>query len=372
MIYKGRKVRLIDTPGFDDSNPEHDDSFILKEIASWLVLAYSHQPPLLLSGIIYLHPINEVRMKGTSKNNLKMFRAMCGTEAMSCVVLATTMWKNVDESTGWDRQERISKDYWNNMVEAGSVVVKHDDTRQSALRIVDQIMSRKKQVSLKIQQQLVTEGKTVEQTNAGQELKSKVNEELAMVERRLQRTRTDLEKALAEQDNEAADDILEQQKKFEAEIQAKDAELRSLQIKTQELFQRRVEEMAKSEAEREKRQKEREEKIAEMKKELETVQDRQLQLRNTSNPPSYDEVALLSARNDMLQMELRRQENQRQIAQFEETKRLQIQQFEQADSIAERRHAEQMRRAKHGVVYGGIGAAAGVASAGAALSCTVM
>jgi len=56
--YKGHTVRLVDTPGFDDSRREFDDAQIFNQIAGWLMLASKHKSPLTLSGIIYLHPIN--------------------------------------------------------------------------------------------------------------------------------------------------------------------------------------------------------------------------------------------------------------------------------------------------------------------------
>lgn len=378
---------MIDTPGFDDSNPKHDDSFILREISSWLVLAYSRHPPLLLSGIIYLHPINEVRMKGTSKNNLRMFRAMCGTEPLSCVVLATTMWDKVDGSTGEERQERIVKDYWQDMVTAGSVVMKHDDTKESALAIISHIIARGKQMPLKIQHQIVIEGKTVEQTNAGQEVKSKVNEERTRAERRLVRTRTELEKALSEQDDTAAGDLLKLRNKYEAEVEAKDTELQKMHIKAQELCESRLKSMAKADVEREKRHKDSNERIAEMRRELEAVRSRQVELDSAANPPSHDEVAMLSAQNDALQMQLRRQETERQISKFQEQQKLQvshfdeqlqlqIQQYRESEFMAAQRHGEQMKSSDKSIMVGSIGAAAGVVSAGLvlvpAVSCSVM
>lgn len=51
---KGRVVRLFDTPGFNDSRKADVD--ILSEIVFWLASAYT--AGLLLSGIVYLYPIN--------------------------------------------------------------------------------------------------------------------------------------------------------------------------------------------------------------------------------------------------------------------------------------------------------------------------
>jgi len=82
-------------------------------------------------------------MRGTAKNNLSMFQAMCGDEPMSSVVVATTMWSRINESTGLDLQRQLSERYWNSMIDAGSKVITHDDNTASALRIIEYIINRK-------------------------------------------------------------------------------------------------------------------------------------------------------------------------------------------------------------------------------------
>ena len=69
---KGRVVRLFDTPGFNDSRK--DDVDILSEIAFWLASAYT--AGLLLSGIVYLHPINVPKIGKAAMNNLAMFKLL--------------------------------------------------------------------------------------------------------------------------------------------------------------------------------------------------------------------------------------------------------------------------------------------------------
>lgn len=52
---------LVDTPGFDDTLKS--DIEILMDVAGWLNKAYKAKIPL--TGIIYLHRINDVRVGGT-------------------------------------------------------------------------------------------------------------------------------------------------------------------------------------------------------------------------------------------------------------------------------------------------------------------
>lgn len=379
MLYKGRKIRLIDTPGFDDSHSDRDDAFILKEIASWLVIAYSQEPRLLLSGIIYLHPINNVRMRGSDKSNLRMFKAMCGDKSLSCVVLATTMWANIDEKEGLERQKSLKKEYWKSMIEAGSVDWRHDNTRESALRIIDHIISRQQNMTLGIQHQLVDECRSVADTDAGRELRSKVISERDRATRNLRAAEKDLQDAFEQNNSKVANQLIQEQEKYEAQIKAKEAEIKSMQVDADELSRKKLEELARADLERETRHKKSEMKIAELKQELEKTQKHQKELETSLNPPNYD-VALLASRNEMLQMELKRQEQQQQIAQFQEQKQLQIQQYHDGqqfqisqmklqDLVAAQRHHQQLRTAKRGVIWGSVGAVAGVA---AVTSCTVM
>jgi len=83
----GDPVVLVETPGFDDS--VKSDVEILTMIADWLMKTYKGK--LNLARIIYLHRIVDNRMSGSLKKNLQMFQCLCGQEAMSNVVIVTTM-----------------------------------------------------------------------------------------------------------------------------------------------------------------------------------------------------------------------------------------------------------------------------------------
>ena len=97
------------------------------------------------------------------------------------------------------------------------------------------------------------EDKSVEETNAGQQLKSKLINELARVESRVRTMRIDLEEALAENNNAAANEALEEQAKQEAKARAKDAELQTLKIKYEELYKQKLDQMEKADTERQRK-----------------------------------------------------------------------------------------------------------------------
>lgn len=62
---------------------------MLRRVADWL--NRTHQAKVKLAGIVYLHRINDTRLGGSAMKNLRMFKKLCGDDALSCVVLATTM-----------------------------------------------------------------------------------------------------------------------------------------------------------------------------------------------------------------------------------------------------------------------------------------
>lgn len=109
-----KRVFLVDTPGFDDST--RTDAEVLKEASAWL--AQSYAASIRLSGIIYLHSIDQTRMKGSAKSNILLFRKLCGDNALQNVVLATTMWDIVEEGLGVQREQELmdKKEFWGYML----------------------------------------------------------------------------------------------------------------------------------------------------------------------------------------------------------------------------------------------------------------
>jgi hypothetical protein len=152
--HQGRRVFLVDTPGFDDTN--RSNSEVLKDVAFWLAAAYTRKTKL--AGIIYLHRICDVKMQGSGLRNLRMFKQLCGTNNLRSVILATTHWTNTEgtsipEAVGQARIRELveTKEFWADMVERGSKVTRHDGSKLSAMRIVSDLVDRKIRVTLDIQ-----------------------------------------------------------------------------------------------------------------------------------------------------------------------------------------------------------------------------
>lgn len=108
-------------------------------------------------------------MQGSAKRNLVLFRELCGEDALQKVILATTMWDKVSEKRGYRREAELmnTQEFWGSMVDKGSAVHRHYNTRESAKKIIDQLANHDKKFVTDLQRQLVDEGRTLDQTSAG-------------------------------------------------------------------------------------------------------------------------------------------------------------------------------------------------------------
>ncbi|KAI0471363.1 heterokaryon incompatibility protein-domain-containing protein [Xylaria cf. heliscus] len=75
--FEDTDVRLIDTPGFDDS--DRSDASVLKDVSQWLGETYKQH--ILLHGVIYLQRITDIRMQMSSWRSLRALRNVCGNDA---------------------------------------------------------------------------------------------------------------------------------------------------------------------------------------------------------------------------------------------------------------------------------------------------
>ena len=206
----GPTVQLIDTPGFNDTN--RSDADILKDIALHLIQIYKKN--VKLAGLIYLHRITDVRMQGSALKNLHMFQKLCGEGCLPNIVLATTMWGNLEKSgmdfkAGIERERTLVSDdrFWGRMVKGGSHIVRHDGSAESARDIVSYLLSQRGPVVLDIQRDMVDQHKTLDETAAGQFIQQEHMAVRQRYERDLAELQAEMEEAKKDKDAELAASI---------------------------------------------------------------------------------------------------------------------------------------------------------------------
>ncbi|KAF9004212.1 P-loop containing nucleoside triphosphate hydrolase protein, partial [Cyathus striatus] len=168
---QNRRLIIVDTPGFDDTYV--DDAEILRRISVWLATSYSGG--MTLGGVIYLHDISQTRMLGTTRRNLEMFFKLCGSDALSSVVVGTTKWGEVELNVAEIREKQLCDIFWKPMIVAGSSVHRFQSTKDSAWEIVNSILDKvainDTPEALQIQKEVVDLSKILPDTEAGRELR---------------------------------------------------------------------------------------------------------------------------------------------------------------------------------------------------------
>ncbi|KAE9399433.1 hypothetical protein BT96DRAFT_882183 [Gymnopus androsaceus JB14] len=119
-VVGGKKVMLVDTPGFDDTfRPELT---IATTIAEWLAKRY--EGGAMINGIIYMRDIRKVRTTHSDIANRIMFEKLIGEENFANVRLVTSFWppeSNARETKLCEeREQKLMTKFWKDMAVRGS------------------------------------------------------------------------------------------------------------------------------------------------------------------------------------------------------------------------------------------------------------
>jgi len=200
-----------------------------------------------LTGILYLHRIIDNRMGGVAFSNIKLFRLLCGDQAMRNVTLCTTMWDKVPLEEAEAREGQLKGDFWNMMLESGAAMARHDNTPQSARDVIQRFLNLK-EIDLDLQLEL-SKGASLADTTAGREINKEVLQAQAKAQSDLLAAKLELEAAVREKDEFAQKIIKEQQQALEKQLkQAKEDAEGLARSRAQELD--RLQKMFESEQEK--------------------------------------------------------------------------------------------------------------------------
>lgn len=204
----------MDTPGFDDTAVSDTD--ILQQFADELAACFSNE--VKISGVLYIHPITEPRMKGSMLKNLRMFRKMVGERNMGCCILVTTKWGSKDTDVFVAREEELKTRNWSALLASGAGIARFEDTEKSAIDIVMRVAKSGGFIP-KIAQEYVIEGKKLSETEAGQEVFDDIEKARAAYLEEVRALQEEHQSAMDANKNEFANILRQQQEDYKAKLE---------------------------------------------------------------------------------------------------------------------------------------------------------
>ena len=147
----GVQYCLIDTPGFDDTYENQDDT--LKVILSWLDQAL--KSGVRLNGVVYLHSIKTPRLHGSALEHLRTFRKIVGDSNFYNVALVTSFWDLEDRRVAEAREEELQNGCWSKLCDKGATVFRVHYGKSDISHIIHHISQGNKTI-LGIQEQMAT------------------------------------------------------------------------------------------------------------------------------------------------------------------------------------------------------------------------
>lgn len=150
-----------------------------------------------------MHRISDVRIGGTSLLNFRIFHELCGNESLHNALIVTTMWSGVDPELGESRERELAtaEDFFKPVLDHGAQLVRHYGTLESAQAIL-RLFITNKSTTLRIQRELVDEGKELINTAAGAELARVFAEQTGRLEAGSRKLQKQMEEASRAQDQE--------------------------------------------------------------------------------------------------------------------------------------------------------------------------
>ncbi|KAM0547206.1 hypothetical protein ACHAPJ_010466 [Fusarium lateritium] len=155
-----------------------------------------------------MHRITDRRLGGTSRKNVLLLKRLCGENFYPRVALVTTMWEELElQQSGEYREAQLASNesYWGDLYNKGSKILRHNNTQESALNIVDILLKNKGQAALAIQHELVDEYKTLINTAAGQAIHMDLEEAIKRYENEIRDLKTEIDDAVDREDIKTVD-----------------------------------------------------------------------------------------------------------------------------------------------------------------------
>lgn len=149
-------------------------------------------------------------MGGVARKNFRLFRKLCGDDALNHVVVATNMWGDVSLEIGERRERELSESdlFFKPALDKGAQLRRHDNTLDSAYTIIRSIIGFAPQPLL-IQRETVDEGKALAQTGAGQDLQAELDRQAAKYRGEISALKSEMEDLVKAKDAQHDEEMRE-------------------------------------------------------------------------------------------------------------------------------------------------------------------
>ena len=148
-----------------------------------------------------------------------MFRKLRGEQGMKNVSLVTTRWADVLPEVGEKREQQLkSQDtLFRPALTAGARMLRHDNTTESALRILADLVDRQP-VPVQLQHELVDRHVDISQTEAGAEVRRMYEDRVATFRNEIEDLRRELTSAMEQRDTDYQEDIKRMRVEYEEKL----------------------------------------------------------------------------------------------------------------------------------------------------------
>lgn len=234
----GRRLTLIDTPGFDDTHSS--DAEVLTSIANYL--ARKFQSGRRIHGVILLHPIIDVRLSASAIKMAEIVKRICGREFYARVALVTNMWQLLTNmEIGYQREHELLNHlkFWADFRDASAPHFRHSKTKESASKIMEGFIRHLKSAPtrlppMKIQIEIVQDGRPISETDAGDFLEGELVGMKIKHQRALQQIKHDIQRATQESDSDTAELLSESYDSTKSQLQQADRDIQILRRKDED------------------------------------------------------------------------------------------------------------------------------------------
>ena len=168
-------------------------------------------------------------MSGSTYKNLQIFGLLCGNVPLHRARLVTTWWDAAkDYSVAEGRERELMRDFWQPLISEGASTSRFNNTRASALQIVDELVGATGgKDGLLLQEELVEQQKRLNETEAGKVLYSRLQKLLAEQRNTLKEL---ADQAKLENDPALAKSLQEEYDKINALLQKTFEEMKAMKI----------------------------------------------------------------------------------------------------------------------------------------------